>query len=188
MGRLLVHEEVAGTNVGLEKHVNQSLRPRLLSNKYMGFKVAMVGDPAGVAKGSIAEETSFDALGRMGFPCFPAPTNDIDPRLRAVEALLARQTNGGPTLVISRSGCPHLCRAMSGGYRFTKTKQGALRIAPDKENGVDINGVRTAYSHVADCLQYVCLVVHGGMVSYIAQRMRPRSKNMRPKVTAAGWT
>jgi hypothetical protein len=26
MGRLLVHQEVAGTNVGLEKHVEQNLR------------------------------------------------------------------------------------------------------------------------------------------------------------------
>ena len=141
----------------------------------------MVGDPAGVAKGSIAEETSFDALKRFGFPAFPAPTNDIDPRLRAVEALLTRQTNGGPTLLINRAGCPHLCRAMSGGYRFTKTKQGALRVVPEKN---DPEG----FSHVADCLQYVCLVVHGGMVDYIAKQMRPRNKNAKPKVSSHAWT
>ena len=54
MGRLLVHQEVPGTNVGLEKHVNQSLRPILLSGKYLGYRVALVGDPSGVAKGSVS--------------------------------------------------------------------------------------------------------------------------------------
>jgi hypothetical protein len=83
LGRLLIHEEVSATNVGLEKHVEQSLRPRLFHEKFLGSKVILVGDPSGVAQGTIAEETSFEALKRMGLTCFPAPTNDNDPRLRA---------------------------------------------------------------------------------------------------------
>jgi len=180
MGRLLVLQEVPGTNVGLEKHINQSLRPALLSNRYLGYRVAVVGDPSGVAKGNVSEESCFDALARLGLPAFPAPTNDIEPRLRAVEALLTRQTNGGPTLMISRRGCPFLCRAMAGGYRFTKTKQGALRTVPDKN---DAEG----FSHVADDLQYVSLVVHGGVVPEITRRLRPRGKK-RERVSALGWT
>jgi hypothetical protein len=180
LGRLVVHEEIAGTNVGLEKHVLQALKPRLFSNKYLGFRVCSVGDPSGVAKGTIAEETCFEAMERMGIPAFPAVTNDIEPRLRAVEALLGRQTNGGPTLMISKAGCPHLCRAMSGGYRFTKLKTGALRIVPDKTD-------KEGFSHVADCLQYLALVVHGGLVPEISRRIRPRVKK-RPAVSAAGWT
>ena len=181
MGRLIVHEEVPATNMGLEKHVQQNLRPRLLQDRYLGFKVAVVGDPAGVAKGTIAEESNFDALKRMGFAAIPAPTNDIDPRLRAVEALLARQTNGGPTLIINRGRCPMLCRAMSGGYRFTKSKQGALKPKPEK---LDKEG----FSHVADCLQYVALVVHGGMGPYIAAQLRPKIKQKYPKISAQSWT
>lgn len=188
MGRLVIHEEVPGINIGLEKHVNENLRPRLLRDKYLGYRVALVGDPAGVAKGSIAEESCFDALKRLGFPAFPAPTNDIDPRLRAVEALLARQTNGGPTLLINRAGCPWLCRAMSGGYRFAKSKAGVLKPAPDKEAGAEYNGIKVAFSHVADTLQYVCLVVIGGMVPYIAQEIRPRKRNTQPRVSPKGWT
>jgi hypothetical protein len=181
MGRLIVHEEVPGTNVGLEKHVQQSLRPRLYSNKYLGYRVAVVGDPSGIAKGNVSEETCFDALSRLGFPGFPAPTNDIEPRLRAVEALLGRQTMGGPTLMISRKGCPFLCRAMSGGYRFTKLKTGALRIVPDKND-------KEGFSHVADDLQYVALVVHGGVVPEITRRLRPRTRKTGSRVSAAGWT
>lgn len=180
LGRLIVHEEVPGTNVGLEKHVEQNLRPRLFSNKYLGFRVCCVGDPSGVAKGNVSEESCFDALGRLGLPCFPAPTNDIEPRLRAVEALLGRQVNGGPALMISRKGAPFLCRAMSGGYRFTKLKTGALRVVPDKQD-------KEGFSHVADDLQYVSLVVHGGIVPEITRRLRPRTKR-RSTVSAQGWT
>ena len=188
MGRLIVHEEVAGNNTGLENHVNLSLRPRLLQDKYLGFKVALVGDPAGVSKGSIAEESCFDALKRLGFPAFPAPTNDIEPRLRAVEALLARQTNGGPTLLVNRTGCPWLCRAMSGGYRYAKSKQGVLKPQPDKEAGADFNGQRVAFSHVADCLQYAALIIHGGMAGYIAMELRPRGHKKRERMPANAWT
>jgi hypothetical protein len=178
---LLVHEEIAGTNVGLEKHVNESLKPVLYSSKYLGWRVATVGDPSGVAKGSIAEESCFDALKRLGLPAFPAPTNDIEPRLRAVETLLGRQVGGGPALVISRRGCPKLCRAMSGGYRFVKTKQGALKTVPDKN---DPEG----YSHVADCLQYAALIVHGNMIGYITTRLNPPKRAVQQRVSALGWT
>ena len=184
MGRLLVHKEIPATNVGLEKHVEQSLRGVLYREEFIGLKVILVGDPSGVAKGTIAEESSFEALKRMGLPAFPAPTNDIDPRLRAVEALLGRQTNGGPSLLISRRGCPFLTRGMSGGYRYTKHKDGALKTVPEKYD-------REGFSHVADCLQYVCLVVHGNLVFEFSKRLAAMGINRaayRPHISAAGWT
>ena len=182
LGRLLVHAEVPATNIGLEKHVEQNLRPQLFSEKFISSKVILVGDPSGVAKGTIAEETSFEALKRMGLPCFPAPTNDIDFRVRAVEALLGKQVNGGPAIVFNAKGCPFLIRAMSGGYRYKKHKDGALRTVPEK---FDPEG----FSHVADALQYIALVVHGGLVGEFARRLVPRPKiTNRAHVTAAGWT
>lgn len=181
MGRLLVHEEVPATNIGLEKQVTEHLRPRLLTDKYLGYKMAVIGDPAGVSKGSIAEESCFDALKRLGLPAIPAPTNDIEPRLRAVEALLGRQVNGGPALLINRTGCPMLCRAMAGGYRFTKTKLGALRNVPEKND-------KEGYSHVVDCLQYVALAVHGNMGEYIATRLQTRKKKPKDRMPAGAWS
>jgi hypothetical protein len=180
MGRLLVHKEVPGTNIGLEKHILEQLRPVLMQEQFMGYKLMMVGDPAGVAKGNVSEESCFDALKRLGFPAIPAPTNDIEPRLRAVESLLGRQVNGGPALMISRAGCPFLCRAMSGGYRFIAKKTGALRVVPDKDD-------KEGFSHVADDLQYACLIVHGGMMPYVFQALRPTPVN-RTRMPAAGWT
>jgi hypothetical protein len=182
MGRLLVHMEVAATNIGIEKHTQERLRPVLFSDTFSGSKLIIVGDPSGVAKGSIGEETCFEALKRIGLPAFPAPTNDIAARLRAVEALLGRQVNGGPALMINGPACPWLVRAMSGGYRYKKHKDGALRAAPEKFD-------KEGFSHVADCLQYACLVAHGGLVHEFARRLTPRAKRQgRERITAAGWT
>src|SRR5215468_5201519 len=166
MGRLLIHEEVPASNIGLEKHINENLKPRLYSNKFIGSRAIVVGDPSGVAKGTIAEESCFDALRRLGLSAFPAPTNDIDARLRAVEALLGRAVNAGPALCINRRSCPWLVRAMSGGYRYARTKQGGLRAIPEK---LDKEG----FSHVADSLQYIALVVHGNIVNELMRRSNP---------------
>jgi hypothetical protein len=182
MGRLLIHMEVAAANVGLEKHVEERLRPALFSNKFIGSKIIVVGDPSGSAKGTIAEESCIDALKRMNLPAFPAPTNEIAPRLRAVEALLGRQVNGGPALLINGEGCPWLVRAMSGGYRYKKHKDGALREIPEKFD-------KEGFSHVADCLQYIALVVHGGLLTEFSRRLTPGIRRVnRAPVTAAGWT
>jgi hypothetical protein len=70
---------------------------------------------------------------------------------------------------------------MSGGYRFTKTKGGALRAVPDKND-------KEGFSHVCDDLQYVSLVVHGGIVPEIARRLTPNINARRPVMSAAGWT
>lgn len=181
MGRLVVHEEVAARNVGLEKHVTEHLLPVLRRDKYVGYKVAVIGDPAGTGKDSIGEESCFDVLKRLGLPAIPAPTNNLDPRLRAVEALLGRHSNGGPALIINADKCPTLARAMAGGYRFKKLKGGAEKAVPEKD---DPEG----FSHVADTLQYLALAVHGNMGEYIASRLTSRPKRPRKNITAAGWT
>lgn len=178
LGRLIVHEEVGAEGIGLESHVIRNLRPRLLSDRYLGFKVAMVGDPAGTGKSTITEESNFDALKRMGLPAFPAPTNDLDPRLRAVEALLLRQTNGGPTLIINGNKCPRLVEALNGGYKYGKTKAGQRKPLPNKDE----------FSHVADALQYVALVCFGGMIEWIASRLVVRKRQNQIRISSKGWT
>jgi len=178
-GRLLVLEEVNAEDIGLELHVERHLRPILAQQRYLNRMVAVVGDPAGRSKGSIYEETSFDALKRMGFSAFPAPTNDIDPRMRAVEAFLLAQRDGGPAMLIDGKRCPTLVRALSGGYRYGKTKAGQRKPTPDKNE----------YSHIADALQYVCLVAHGrGWAEMAMRQLQPRVRVPGPRITAAAWT
>jgi hypothetical protein len=72
---------------------------------------------------------------------------------------------------------------MAGGYRYLKNKEGALKTAkPDKN---DPEG----FSHVADDLQYVALIVAGGMTDYVAKHLWGRRRqNNRQRVNARGWT
>lgn len=177
-GRLLVLEEVMASDIGLELHIERNLRPKVLQDRYLGRPMAIMGDPAGKAKSTTYEETSFDALKRMGFNAFPAPTNDIDKRLRAVEAFLLSQRDGGPAILIDRGRCPELVRALSGGYRYAKTRAGVRKPHPDKN----------AYSHVSDALQYAALAAHGGMVSMISSRIMPRPRRERKQFSSRAWT
>lgn len=177
-GRFLVLEEVPGEDIGLEMHIQQSLRPALLQERYFGRPIAVIGDPAGRAKSSLYEETSFDMLKRMGFSAFPAPTNDIDPRIRAVDAFLTQQRAGGPAFLISRERCPKLIRALSGGYRYAKTKSGQRKPLPDKNE----------YSHPADALQYAALAAHGGMNNMIASRIHRPPQRQGAAFSARAWT
>lgn len=178
-GRLLVLEEVLGKDVGLETHVSRSLRPVLFGDRYAGKRFALIGDPSGVQKSTILEEDHFDALKRMGMPAFPATTNNIEARLRAVEEILLAQRDGGPAIVIDGSRCPMLARALNGAYKFGKTNDDQTKPLPEKHH---------PWSDLADCLQYVALAFNAGLVHYIAKKITPRATVQRPRVSAAGWT
>jgi len=178
-GRFLVLEEVEGTDIGLETHLTLNLRPRLMQERYMHMPVAVIGDPAGRAKSSLYEETSFDMLKREGFMAFPAPTNDIDPRIRAIEAFLMQQQGGKPVFMIDRSRCPTVVQALRGGYRFSKLKTGQRKPLPDKNK----------FSHPIDALQYAALAAHGGMVQgAILRRLQRPIAHSAPPFSSAAWT
>lgn len=176
-GRLLCLEELIAEDIGLELQL-QRLRPALMQQRYLGRPVAIIGDPAGMAKDTLYEETSFDLIKRSGFSAYPAPTNDPDARIRAVDAFLLTQRDGGPALVIDAQRCPQLIRGLDGGYRYGKTRQGQRKPRPDKNQ----------YSHICDALQYVSLAAHGGMSSVIATHLARPNRVQGPRASAAGWT
>lgn len=115
----------------------------------------------------------------MGFQAFPAPTNDIDKRIRSIEAFLLAQRDGGPAILVDRDRCPKVARALNGGYRYAKTRGGVRKALPDKNE----------YSHIIDALQYAALAAHGGMVGMIAGRLQqgPRRRE-RKNVSSGAWT
>jgi hypothetical protein len=176
-GRLLILEEIISEDMGLELHINRNLRPILMQERYSGIPVVVVGDPAGTSRSSLYEETEFDLLKRAGLKAFPAPSNDPSTRLRAVEAFLLQQRDGGPAFIMDREKCPVLTRAMSGGYRFAKMRSGQLKPLPDKNE----------FSHVSDALQYACLAAHGGQVTQFATALH-RVTYKPPPVNTSGWT
>jgi hypothetical protein len=179
-GRLLVLEEVLAEDIGLETHVSRSLKPALFSDRYAGHLFAAVGDPSGVAKGNFLEEDSFDVLRRLGIPAFPAPTNSIESRLAAVENLLFQQRDGGPALVIDRTKCPMLVRALNGAYRYARNQAGLTKPLPEKLHPA---------SDLADALQYACLALNSGIVNFIAKRIKPKPRPLlKKRINVAGWT
>lgn len=191
-GRLLVLEEVpgrgpTGENVGLEQHAKNNLIPVLLQPRYAGRAVGVVGDPSGQAKDSLFEVNSFDILKQCGLAAEPAPTNDLDPRLRAVEAFFGRNIGGSPAILIDGTRCPTLVAALNGQYKFATT--------PDLSGGVYVKTVPEKlhpWSDVADALQYVCLVTgnagaYAWVLGRIVQTLRPR-RPMRVAPSSLAWT
>jgi hypothetical protein len=176
-----VLDELKAENMGLEKHIVQNLRPLMGTERYWSTARIVVGDPSGVAKNNHYEETSFDLLKRAGFTAFPAPTNDLDPRLRAIEFFLLQQVDGGPAMVIDADRCPTIVRALGGGYRYEATKAGVLKAIPKKDE----------YSHVIDALQYACLVARGGengLLGSITSRIMRKPARAVPKFSSRAWT
>lgn len=177
-GRLLVLEEIIAEDIGLELQLQQKIKPTLLQPRYMGRTVVIVGDPAGTSKSTLYEETSFDLIKREGLSAYPAPTNDIDRRIGAVDSWLLGSRDAGPALLIDRGRCPTIVRALSGGYRFARTKAGQRKPLPDKNE----------YSHPMDALQYAALATLGGLTDMIVTRLRRQGRVQPRKVSAGGWT
>jgi hypothetical protein len=146
-----------------------------------------VGDPSGQSKDSLFELNSFDLLKSCGLAAEPAPTNDLEPRLRGVESFLKRQIGGGPAILIDGTRCPTLVAALNGQYKFD--------VDADKSGGVYVKSVPEKlhpWSDVADALQYVCLVVgnagaYAWVLGRVANTLRPR-RPMRQAPSALAWT
>jgi hypothetical protein len=175
-GRLLVLGEIAAEDIGLTGQI-PIIRGALAQERYNGRRLCIVGDPSGQFKGNIDERTSFDILKAAGFMAIPAPTNLIDPRLRAVERFLLEQREGGPAIVFDRRHCPRTIWAMTGAYRFKFDQAGEAQAKPEKNEA----------SHYADALQYLALGVSGTTAGMIARKLSRKTQE-RARVSAAGWT
>ena len=176
-GRLLVFEEVVTEDMGLHQMLQERLKPKLMTEPYVGKRVFVVADPAGKQKSQLSEENAFDVLRANGLLAYPAATNDIPPRLLAVEKMLRQTIMGEPAIQISRLGCPNLVRALGSQYRYRRKRDGQLEDVPEKNHPA---------SDCADCLGYLCLSVSADLSARVIARMQPRPT--RPQFTAAAWT
>ena len=175
-GRLVVLTEAIGENMGVEQFVNTLVRPILARPDLQRLPVGVVGDPSGVARSQIGEESVFQALKRLGFSAQQAQTNAIDPRLRAVEKWFLQQREGGPAVLISPT-CETLVKALQSKYRYAKKKDGELHPLPEKTH---------PWSDIADAFQYAVLG-HSGNI--LARLVRRRGASIaRPPPSSAGWT
>jgi len=162
-GRLMVLGECFRKGCGIEIFIEEELGPYLSQERFAGIPVYCVIDPSSVKKGEIGEESVLQALNRMGYPSVIARTNNIDPRLRAVERWMNRLAGGKAGLRIDAKYCPTLVLAMGSKYRYKKLKNGELDLKPEKTH---------PWSDIADALQYAAL---GASKSIMARALRIRS-------------
>ena len=174
-GRLVIFDELTSEDMGIEQFATTLLRP-LLYDKYAFNRIVMVGDPKGRDKTQVGELSPYDVLKNLGFEIHPAPTNNIEPRLLAVEQYLLQQSDGGPMLMIS-DACTSLTTAMKSMYRYKRKQTGVLDAKPDKNH---------PWSDVADCLQYLCLSTNANYMGRIMRRSQPRIRRKAPPKRA--WT
>ncbi len=174
-GRLVIHDELISEDMGIEQFATTLLRPQLHA-QCMGMKIFMVADPKGRDKSQTNEDSPFDVLKRLGFDVYAAPTNNIDPRLRAVEQLLLHQVDGGPQLIISDK-CGWLIQGLKYWYRYRRKQTGILEDKPEKTH---------PWSDLADCLQYMAMSTNANYLGKVMEAMRPKPKRTSPPL--GGWT
>jgi hypothetical protein len=173
-GRMLVFGSCHAENQGMEKFIATTLRPFLM-DRFAGGRFFIAVDPAARVRSQIGEESVLEAIHRLGFNAVLAPTNDISPRLRAVERYLSLQVDGHAGLLIDPDWCKPLVQALQYQYKFKRNRRGELSETPEKGH---------PESDLADALQYLCLTASSGAVA----RELQAPIVVQPKPGVAGWT
>lgn len=162
-------------NIGLEGFLQHHLKP-LLASKFPHNRFIVVGDPAGWAKSQLSEKNAKDILVENGLDAVRAPTNDVKPRIEAVEHLLAQHIDGKAALLFSSEatspGMKALIAAMDGGYMYKRKTDGSYEATPQKNK----------HSHPSDAMQYAAL---GANLSVGSVLQTARKVEV---VSSAGWT
>lgn len=171
-GRWLVLEEVISEDSGLHTFLSQRLKPKLAEDRYAGKRIFVVADPAGRERSQLYEENAFDVLRAHGFHVMAAPTNNLTPRLRAVEAILVKHAG----VVIDSRLCPLLIRALKTEYRYKRKKTGVLDDLPEKSH---------PWSDLADCFQYGAMSINTDLPGRALVNI---SAPAVPAPSAAAWT
>jgi hypothetical protein len=177
-GRMRCLKELSLENSGIEKFMTEEVTPELMLPQYAQCPVVIVGDPSGGSRGEVGEEHVYDVLKRLGYVAMPAVTNNIPPRIRAVETWLMRQAQGQTSFVIDPVGCPMLIAGFKTHYRYKKRRTGDLEDKPDK--------TKRPWADLHDALQYAALGSGTRMQGRIVNRLnRQTAKDTMP---VGAWT
>lgn len=154
-----------GETMGMERFLKDRVLP-YMRTKFPGLNpngVLVCADPACWQRGQANEVTVADILTRFRFGVKRAPTNDLEPRISAVEALLQRRVGTEAALRIDK-GCRALINALEFGYIFKKDKNGNGAESPSKNE----------HSHIADAFQYLALLLGGAAYDAAATKTKAR--------------
>lgn len=154
-GRLLVLDELAEFDMGIERLIESRLLP-LIRRKYDGFEIFVTGDPSGDNRSQSDESSCVDVfkrykrkgLGRVKM----AYSNNPVHRIGALDYFLSRLVDRGrPALQIDPS-CVWLIQALGGRYAYPVDRKGKTKDSPEKNE----------WSHVAEAAQYGAMYFERG--------------------------
>jgi hypothetical protein len=121
------------------------------ATRFPGYKVGLVyADPAVSQKQQTDEKTVKQILESEGFTVV-AGRVDLPSRIEAIRGRLTTLVDGDPAMLLSRSGCPLLIEALSGGYRYGVSND-ATRVHGSEP-------LKDMYSHVVDALGYAMSIL-----------------------------
>jgi hypothetical protein len=130
----------------------------------------VVIDPAGMRRQDTDERSSYELLKSERFVVKPAaPTNQLVPRIAAVEHFLTRIVDGKAVTQIDPVSADLLVKALAGKYRYKIKTNGDAEDKPDKSH---------PWSDVADAFQYMCLYADGGAT--IGRPTAPARQEVKP--------
>lgn len=173
MGQLRILREASGANMGMDRFVNEHLRP-MVGTYFAGLPILVVIDPAGCRKSEVNDESPKDVLEKAGFKVVAAPTNDLDRRLGAVERQLLLHSG-----ILFSPACTQLISAVSNDYRYKTKKNGELDDHPEKKHPV---------SDLADALQYAALIASGDVYGRVMKKFNRSRAPAAPPPPRMGWT
>lgn len=140
-----------GETMGYDRFLDTILIPKLRDLKVPTNRVLFMVDPACFHRSQATEITIAQVIKKRGFEVLPAPTNQPERRVAAVESLLMQQVGGGPRLRFSPNA-KHTVQALDWGFRNKKTASGQSTATPEKN----------FFSHVGDAVQYFALFFAAG--------------------------
>lgn len=168
--RLMIFDTLHSSEMGPLRFLKEKLKP-LLANKFAGMPVLIIIDPAGMNRES-DERSVYDMLKAEGLTVKPAKTNNISPRISAVEQFMTRLVDGKPAFVVD-PGCTDLIVALRSKYRYKINTKGEKDDKPEKSH---------PWADIVDGLQYLCLHADGGAMfggSSIRSRVEVKPAPMR---------
>ena len=170
-GNLCIIDELAPADEDLTSFCSDYVMP-LLNEKYAGFAVQCVGDPAARGRSGLDKRDAFMVMSEFGLRLQLAPTNAFAPRKESVDGFLNRIDG----LTISPH-CTYLIEGFVGGYVYEKmsnTMAGDIRYKDRAE--------KNRYSHGQDAVQYIALYVkRGSGVQRAGKMLNGLGNDTKPK-------
>lgn len=172
-GRLLVLDEIVGTDMGFRQFLENALIPYLMTNYAVWWAkkddmILLIGDPAGDQRAQSDEKSCFQEARAKQLRIRAAKSNAWLPRRGAVAWYLSRLT-GGQAAFLLDPACGVLRKGFNGGYKYRRiqvTGDERFTDEPDKNK----------YSHPQDALQYAAM--ESGGIQAITAANQPQAQRL----------